>query len=603
MWLSYKKMFINSGFILLTSGFFLSVFGRYVGIRGASIISVISCIISSIIALFSFYECNIYHQQSYIVVNNWFSINTLEVCFDFYYNSCNSLMASMVTSITTCIMFFAIIYMINDPHIIRFVCYLKLFAGFMLVLIYSNNLALVLLGWEGIGIISFQLIGFWFSRIEASKSALKAIIVNKISDVFLMLSTGIFWWNNGSLNFSNIIIESNINNVFLSIIIIVGCMAKSSLFILHTWLADAMEGPTPVSALIHAATLVTAGILILSKCSILFTLHNFSKHIILIIGSFTALTSAMIGLYQTDIKKTIAFSTCSQLGYMVIAIGILQPNIAIYHTITHAYFKAGLFLIAGTIITSSNSQQDYRLAGSISLVNWLSIAISIVISSLCGSFFTAGYYSKDLIIEYGSSINEPITNWSIYILIIGIVLTSWYSSELQLINLLYNKNASIINTYRPFTNILFIIPIFFLTIFSLWLGILLENGWSSELNFINYINVEFTTKLVSLIPIFCVIIGSYLCLNNNNISIFLYIWLNSRMGFDWIYNKIISGPLIVIAYLLDTYFEKGVLEMYNEKYIIKILSNLYSFINKIIKNPFKQTLILISLLCWLNVIL
>lgn len=596
----YKLMLSFIILPLLLSGFLMLVFGNAIGLRGSIIIAISSCILSTLGSFINFIEVNLKNQQSILLIYNWFSINNLQINFELQNNSYNCIMSLMVTSITSCVLIFTCAYMIADPHLIRFYSYLCLFAGFMLLLIYSNNLVLLLIGWEGIGIVSFQLIGFWFSRLDASQSALKAIIVNKISDVFLILSTGIMWWLFGSTNLNLIfMIENNKYIMLLSFLLLIGCMAKSALFLLHVWLADAMEGPTPVSALIHAATLVTAGVLVLTKCSHILSLDCINKYFILIIGSLTALTSAMTGLAQTDIKRTIAFSTCSQLGYMIVAIGLSQPTIALYHTITHAYFKAGLFLVAGSIIASSNGQQDYRLAGSIHIISWISVAVSIVVTSLCGSFFTAGYYSKDLIIEHGTTILDPLSTWSIYILLVGVLLTSWYSTELQLVNIIYKINTSLSTIYNTSSSLFFIVPVFILSICSLWCGFLLEDGLAMDKLHLGSTQSEFIAFVISLLPILCVFLGSYLCLNNQSTNIFISIWLNSRLGFDWLYNKIISFSLLNSSYIIYLIIENGVFEYTTVNTINKILNIVNFIILKTTKQPFKQSLVIIVVLVWL----
>jgi proton-translocating NADH-quinone oxidoreductase chain L len=597
-------MFISIISPLIIFGFLGCLFGKFFGIRGIITMSLLACLISTIAGLETYIESNILNQNSEIYIYNWIQINNFSVDFAFNSNTNNCMMGLTVSFITFCVLTFSSIYMINDPHIVRFISYISLFAGFMLVLIFSNNLTLLLIGWEGIGICSFNLIGFWFNRLNANKAAIKAIMVNRISDVILMLSISYSWYYFGFINFNFINTTKN-NNIIdiLSIFLIVGCLAKSALFILHTWLPDAMEGPTPVSALIHAATLVTAGIFVLCKCDQIWGNSLLARNLLIMIGGITAMISALSGLTQNDIKKTIAFSTCSQLGYMAVSIGFLLPNIALYHTITHAFFKAGLFLVAGLIISYSNSQQDNRYTGSIHLVSWASIALAIVISSLCGSFFTAGYYSKDFIIENGIFLIHPITKWAILILINGILLTSWYSTNIQLItNILKNQNNRI-NTYQINTSILLTIPIILLSLLSLWIGYLFEDGLSINNLFIQYCHNEFLPIIITLLPVYCVIVGSIICLNQKPFNISIYIWLNTRLGFDWIYNRTIAYFVLNLGLLYNLIFENVVFDKIG--YVgLSIITNKFSQLGiAIVKKPSKNIMFIIIMVSWLIILL
>lgn len=597
-------MYISIITPLMIGGFIGIFFGRYFGLRGIICLILSNCFFSNISAITCIVESNILNQYSSILFSTWFEINNFIINYEFSSGVNNSIMGFTVSIVTSCVLLFTCIYMINDPHLVRFISYISLFAGFMTILLFSNNLCLLLIGWEGIGVCSFKLIGFWFARLNASKSALKAIIINRISDVVLMLSTSYLWYFLGSVNFNYVnLIKNNSLTTILSILIIIGCMAKSALFLLHTWLADAMEGPTPVSALIHAATLVTAGIFVLSKCNQLWHNSQIARSFLLLIGCVTALISAISGLAQLDIKKIIAFSTCSQLGYMTTSIGLLLPDIGLYHTVTHAFFKAGLFLIAGTIINYSNSQQDNRLSGSIHLVSWASVALSIVISSLCGSFFTAGYYSKDLIIETGLNLLSPIANLSILILINGILLTSWYSSDIQFMTGILIKQSNRANIYQTSTNILLALPILILGLMSLWVGYLLEDGFSVNTLFIYYCQSDFLPVSTIILIVYCLIVGSLICLVEYPIKISLFIWLNTRLGFDWIYNKTIGFLVLNYSMLFNLVFESAVFDKLGYLGVKNLLNKITIFVLNALKNPTKNILMLMTMLIWFLILI
>lgn len=309
-------------------------------------------------------------------------------------------------------------YMSHDPNIARFMSYISLFTFFMLILITGDNFVLLFLGWEGVGLCSYLLISFWYTRIQANKSAIKALIVNRISDFGLTIGIIIIYSIFKSLNFATVFaltpffygksffflgFDCDILSVIAGLLFFGAC-GKSAQIGLHTWLPDAMEGPTPVSALIHAATMVTAGVFLIIKCSPIFEYAPTVLTIITFVGALTAFFSATAGLVQNDIKKVIAYSTCSQLGYMIFACGVSSYHVSLFHLANHAFFKALLFLSAGSIIHSLSNEQDMRKYGGImNLLPFTSIMLLIGSLSLMGLPFLTGFYSKDLILEIAYS--------------------------------------------------------------------------------------------------------------------------------------------------------------------------------------------------------
>jgi NADH-ubiquinone oxidoreductase chain 5 len=298
-----------------------SLIGRYIGHRGSMIVGICLSFVSLVTSLLIWYEVIIGHCETYInLFGTWISIGTFNINWDVNYDSISAQMILTVAVVSFAVHCYSMVYMKADPHLNLFISYLSLFTFFMVVLVSANNLLGMFVGFEGIGICSYLLIGYWSHRLAASKSALKAIVVNRISDGLLLWSIIWLWWYTGELEYDLILLnDSNNISSFISIALLLGCAAKSVQIIFHVWLADSMEGPTPVSALIHAATLVTAGVYVMVRLSI------FDNTLVLLVGSLTAIMGAVFGLFQNDLKRVIAFSTCSQLGYS--ALQYVRPSL------------------------------------------------------------------------------------------------------------------------------------------------------------------------------------------------------------------------------------------------------------------------------------
>lgn len=350
----------------------------------------------------------------------------------------------VVISVAFVVYIFSFFYLSNDPHISRFFIYLLLFTFFMLLLIVGDNLLLIFWGWEGVGLCSFLLINFWYSRINANKAALKAVFINKISDLFLFfgiiliinelntLEVPVFFALVPFLKCKTILIAGFSLNFlnFLSFLFLGGVVGKSAQIGLHIWLPDAMEGPTPVSALIHAATMVTAGVFLLIRFSVLFEYCPKILKLIIFLGCFTSLVSALIGSFQYDVKKIIAYSTCSQLGYMVVSCGLSNYILGLFHLVNHAFFKALLFLSSGLLIFFSGEQDIRKYNFFFKKSPLLFLFFLIPSLSLCGFPFLSGAFSKELILQF-SKINFLIDGNFVYnILIFSAGLTTFYSSKL-----------------------------------------------------------------------------------------------------------------------------------------------------------------------------
>lgn len=366
-------------------------------------------------------------------------------------------MLCVVTSISTFVHLYSTSYMENDPHVIRFMSYLSLFTFFMLILVTANNFLQMFIGWEGVGVSSYLLINFWFTRIQANKAAIKAMLINRVGDFALLLAIFTLYFIFNSLDYSiifslaplavttQIIIGSfKINVLDLScILLFLGAMGKSAQLGFHTWLPDAMEGPTPVSALIHAATMVTAGVFLIIRCSYLFEFSPLTLNVIVLIGSCTAFFAATTGLFQNDLKKVIAYSTCSQLGYMIFACGLSSYEVGLFHLSNHAFFKALLFLGAGSIIHALSDEQDLRKMGGLKNILPFSYAIMLIGSlALIGFPFLAGFYSKDVILELSIAKYTTAGHFSFVLGTLAAFCTAFYSTRVLFLVFLANPNGN-----------------------------------------------------------------------------------------------------------------------------------------------------------------
>ena len=411
-----------------------SLFGRKVGNNGAKVISSSLVLISFLLSLVLFYDVNVTENFSSFYLWPWFDIGMLECQLSLHFDFITCSMLVLVLGVSFLVHLFSTAYMKYDPHLSRFMAYLSLFTFFMVVLVTSGNLVQLFVGWEGVGLCSYLLINFWFTRIQANKASVKAMLVNKVGDISLLLGMVIIWRHFGSWNYCSIfpctiVVQEDISLVLSGLLLLVGVISKSAQIGLHTWLPDAMEGPTPVSALIHAATMVTAGVFLIVRLSPFFEAIPSISVVIVTVGSLTAFFSATIGMFQDDLKKVIAYSTCSQLGYMVLICGFSHYNLALFHLINHGFFKALLFLSAGSIIYALSDEQDLRRGGSTLYSIPLTYTCVLVGSlSLMGLPFLSGFYSKDLIVEVLSG--SYYLSFSLFLAIASASLTAFYSFRL-----------------------------------------------------------------------------------------------------------------------------------------------------------------------------
>jgi NADH-ubiquinone oxidoreductase chain 5 len=432
----------------LVAGFF----GRKAGVTGAQIITSSCVIITTIFSLVAFTEVGLNNTVVTLKIFRWLDSEWFNIDWGFQFDSLTVSMLIPVLIISSLVHIYSINYMGNDPHPQRFFSYLSLFTFMMIILVTANNYLLMFVGWEGVGVCSYLLVSFWYTRIAANQSSMSAFLTNRIGDCFLTIGLFIILWTLGNLDYNAVFsLAPYINQDIITIIgicLLIGAMAKSSQVGLHVWLPMAMEGPTPVSALIHAATMVTAGVYLLIRSS---PLIEYSSTILLLclwLGAITTVFSSLIGLFQQDIKKVIAYSTMSQLGMMVIAIGLSYYNLALFHLINHAFYKGLLFLGAGSVIHAVLDNQDFRKYGG--LIHYLPLSYSVILIaslSLVAFPFMSGFYSKDFILEsaYGQ---YNFSSIAVYIIAsIGAIFTTLYSIKILYLTFLSSPNGSI-NLYE-----------------------------------------------------------------------------------------------------------------------------------------------------------
>jgi NADH-quinone oxidoreductase subunit L len=405
-------------------------------------------VIAAILAGITFKNVAIDGQSYTLHLFNWISSGTLSIDWVIRVDVLTAVMLVVVTWVSAVVHIYSIGYMHDDEHTPRFFSYLSLFTFFMLMLVTADNLLQLFLGWEGVGLCSYLLIGFWYKRPSANAAAMKAFIVNRVGDLGFMLGLLLTFTIFGSIHFADIFaaVPNQVSAVYtvlgydihaltlIGILLFIGAMGKSAQLGLHTWLPDAMEGPTPVSALIHAATMVTAGVFLVARMSPLYEYAPIALMLITVVGATTALFAATIALTQNDIKKVIAYSTCSQLGYMFFACGVSAYSAGVFHLMTHAFFKALLFLGAGSVIHAMSGEQDMQKMGGL----WKKIPFTYALFwigslAIAGIPFFAGYYSKNAILHAAHGSESPFAHYAFYVGELTSFLTAFYSWRLLIL--------------------------------------------------------------------------------------------------------------------------------------------------------------------------
>lgn len=392
-----------------------------------------------------FFNVGLMHQDVRVVVLPWINSGELNIAWTLRADTLTAVMLVVVNTVSSLVHLYSIGYMAEDPHRPRFFAYLSLFTFAMLMLVTADNLAQLFFGWEGVGLASYLLIGFWYQRPSANAAAIKAFVVNRVGDFGFALGIFAVFMMTGSIDFDTIfgvaptLAGKTINFLgwnadaltLICLLLFMGAMGKSAQLFLHTWLPDAMEGPTPVSALIHAATMVTAGVFMVARLSPLFELAPTAQAAVMFIGASTAFFAATVGLVQNDIKRIVAYSTCSQLGYMFVAMGAGAYSVGMYHLFTHAFFKALLFLGSGSVIVAMHHEQDIRNMGGLwNKIPFTTAMMIVGTIALTGFPLTAGYFSKDAIIESAFVSQNPFALYAFMLTVAAACLTSFYSWRL-----------------------------------------------------------------------------------------------------------------------------------------------------------------------------
>lgn len=456
----------------IVSGFL----GRKVGVTGSQWITCTSVVATTLLSMLAFIEVGLNNISVSLQLFRWVDSESLNVLWSFNFDSLTVSMLIPVLIVSSLVHIYSIGYMSHDPHNQRFFSYLSLFTFMMIILVTSDNYLLMFVGWEGVGVCSYLLVSFWFTRIAANQSSISAFLTNRVGDCFLTIGMFAILWSFGNIDYSTVFSIAPFISTDLIIIIgiclLIGAMAKSSQIGLHVWLPMAMEGPTPVSALIHAATMVTAGVYLLMRSSPLIEYSNTVLLLCLWIGAITTVFSSLIGLFQQDIKKVIAYSTMSQLGMMVIAIGLSSYNVALFHLVNHAFYKGLLFLGAGAVIHAVSDNQDFRKYGGLKTFLPLTYSVMLIASlSLVAFPFMTGFYSKDFILEsaYGQFYFSSIVVY--WISTIGAVFTTLYSVKVLYLTFLANPNGPLVNYKNAHEGDIFMsVPLMILAIFSIFFG-------------------------------------------------------------------------------------------------------------------------------------
>jgi len=597
----------------IVSGFF----GRKIGVIGARIVTCSCVIITTILAIFAFLEVGLNQIPVKIELFRWIDAETLNVKWGFNFDSLTVSMLIPVLIVSSLVHLYSIGYMSHDPHNQRFFSYLSLFTFMMIILVTADNFLLMFVGWEGVGVCSYLLVSFWFTRIAANQSSISAFLTNRVGDAFLTIGMFGILWSYGNLDYNTVFSLTPYYNenivTIIGICLLIGAMAKSSQVGLHVWLPMAMEGPTPVSALIHAATMVTAGVYLLIRVSPLIEYSSLVLLLCLWLGAITTVFSSLIGLFQQDIKKVIAYSTMSQLGMMVIAVGLSSYNIALFHLINHAFYKGLLFLGAGAVIHAVADNQDFRRYGG--LISYLPLTYSVMLIaslSLVAFPFMTGFYSKDFIIEsaFGKYYISSITVY--YIAIIGAMFTTLYSVKVLYLTFLTNPNGPIVNYKQKYaaheSDIFMSLPLIILAVFSIIFGYITKDifiGLGSDFFSDNSLFIhpkhEIMLDTEFAVPIFFKLLPLFFTISLSIISILfteffpkilikfklsfigynVFGFFNQRFLMEMFYNKYISGLILNLGAQTTKIMDKGSVEKFGPFGLEKSVTDISNSINKL----------------------
>jgi NADH-ubiquinone oxidoreductase chain 5 len=574
----------------ISSGFF----GRKIGVKGSHIITCSCVIMTTLLSTIAFIEVGLNNIPVSIELFRWIDSESINILWAFHFDSLTVSMLIPVLIVSSLVHVYSIGYMSHDPHNQRFFSYLSLFTFMMIILVTGNNLLVMFVGWEGVGVCSYLLVCFWYTRIAANQSSLSAFLTNRVGDAFLTVGMFAILWTFGNIDYTTIFslapyISENIITI-IGICLLIGAMAKSSQVGLHVWLPMAMEGPTPVSALIHAATMVTAGVYLLMRSSPLIEYSSTVLILCLWLGAITTVFSSLIGLFQQDIKKVIAYSTMSQLGMMVIAVGLSSYNLALFHLVNHAFYKALLFLGAGSVIHSVADNQDFRRYGGLIYFLPLTYSVMLIASlSLVAFPFMTGFYSKDFILEsaYGQFYFSSTIVY--FISTIGAMFTTLYSVKVLYLTFLTNPNGPLINYNKAHEGDIFMsLPLIILAVFSIFFGYITKDlfiGLGTDFFIDNslfihpsheiMLNTEFAVPtLFKLLPLFFTIILSVISIilsevfpkfliyfKLNRIGYNIFGFFNQRFLIELFYNKYITNTILKLGGQTTKVIDKGSIEL------------------------------------------
>ena len=607
-------------FLPLVGSIISGFFGNRLGDKFSVILTSFFVTISTLLSFIIFYKVINYDYSNLLYVAKWFNSGSLKVNWAINIDTLSAIMLVVVCLVSCLVHIYSIGYMSKDPHKPRFMSYLSLFTFAMLTLVTADNFLQLFFGWEAVGLCSYFLIGFWYKKKTANAAAIKAFIVNRVGDFGFALGIFLIFYFFGTLNYSEVFsmvpnyVDKKINFLgvessvitLICLLLFIGCMGKSAQIFLHTWLPDAMEGPTPVSALIHAATMVTAGVFLVVRCSPLFEYSIVALNVVCLIGITTAFFAATIALVQNDIKRIIAYSTCSQLGYMFFAAGIGAYHVAMFHLFTHAFFKALLFLGSGSVIHSFKNEQDIRHMGGVRQklpFTWLFMLIGTL--ALTGFPFLSGFYSKEAIIEFAFLKNSAVSYYACVVGIFTALLTSIYSWRLMFktFNGKYlNEKISIEKIHE--SPIVMLVPLFILAIGSIFAGYLFKDlfigeesqkiFWKGSIIFLTSFDHHYLPLwLILITPILVLIsipISYYLFTNHGKVTTenkrfsdnlvnrnkFIYNLLINKWYFDEIYNFIFVKPIKKLGLVLWKYGDIKTIDYFGPDglaKLVKFLSN------------------------------
>ena len=603
-------------FLPLLGSILAGFWGRKLGDKLSLYLTSSLLVISMIIGWVEFIKLATNHIDKTYPLMTWIDVGNFNVVWSLRYDMLSAVMIIVITTVSSMVHIYSIGYMSHDDSKPRFMSYLSLFTFAMLMLVTADNLVQLFFGWEGVGLASYLLIGFWYHKASAHTAAMKAFVVNRVGDFGFILGIIAIYSVFGSVYFDDIfkdvqgfqnitlsLIGINFNVIeLISILLFIGAMGKSAQLGLHTWLPDAMEGPTPVSALIHAATMVTAGVFLVCRMSPLLEYAPFALTVITIIGALTAIFAATIGLTQFDIKRVIAYSTCSQLGYMFFAAGVSAYPASMFHLTTHAFFKALLFLGAGSVIHAMSNEQDMRKMGGI----WKKIPITYALMwigslALAGVPFFSGYYSKDLILEAAWAASSNSGYFAFWLGAIAAFLTAFYSWRVLLLTFHGEPNADKkVLSHVHESPLVMLLPLFILAFGALF------SGWFFYENFVGHHWHEFwghsiyiaetnkamklahyVPKWVKYLPVFLAVLGilsayvfyllipSLPSLISKTFSPLYNLFFN-KWYFDEIYNYLFVKSFVKIGIIFWKKGDENTIDRYGPNGVSKLVKNISS---------------------------